>query len=428
MTAPHPVNPAQASSARQVSTLPALQAALADQSVRDITLAAALTEVPTLRLAPGQALKGADAGAALHFAPGQDGLQLSADNEVAHLGLWADADKRSLYNDTSVAQWGRLTLQSLRLSGWVQLLARDAVRGGHLEAHDLDVVSADARGYDQRPKGYGVEVIAGAFTLWNQQSDAAVTITANLTGLSAGRAGAPVRGSGIFVSGAGDTGGRLIVSRLETGAIYSDGGIAPNTPDCITGGVFTVYGAFVDNVRNLGPVTTYGPNDMALDNWGTVDCWVAEDKITSYGPSGIGFVNFGTVNLLQVNAPIETFGTGARGFNVYTGTVQQADFERLVTHGNGAIGIQISQPVGSITVRRGIETYGGTGDSLVKGVVTKLSAIGLSVKPGGSARAVNIAGGLTTHGAGIVPIEMHGSIETLQISGGTAPLGGFDKA
>ena len=52
----------------------------------------------------------------------------------------------------------------------------------------------------------------------------------------------------------GDKGGRLIVRRLETEAVYSDGGIAPGTPDQITGGVFTVYGAHVDVVRNRGPV------------------------------------------------------------------------------------------------------------------------------------------------------------------------------
>jgi hypothetical protein len=148
------------------------------------------------------------------------------------------------------------------------------------------------------------------------QADDSVIVTADLVGLSVGRDGSPVRGSGVFVSGAGDKGGRLNVSRLETGPIYSDGGIAPGTPDQITGGVFTVYGAHVDIVKNHFPVTTYGVNDMVLDNWGVVDLWIAEEKITSRGPSGIGFVNFGTVNDLKVTAPIETFGQGARGFNV----------------------------------------------------------------------------------------------------------------
>jgi hypothetical protein len=330
---------------------------------------------------------------ALHFAAGNDGLKLTADNRVERLRIVADPSRRAIYNDTSVERLGRLALRDLTITGVVQLLARDRVQSGHMVADNIDIVAADARGYDERPKGYGVEVIPGAFTLWNQQRNRLVTITAELSGLTAGRAGAPVRGSGIFVAGGGDSGGRLIVRRLETGPVYSDGGIAPGTPDRITGGVFVVSGAFVDKLHNYGEVTTYGPNDMVLDNWGTVDHWIADEKITSHGPSGIGFVNFGTVGLLQVNAPIETFGGGARGFNVYTGTVQSVEFERVVTHADGAVGIQIRQPIGQITVRRGIETYGGTGDSLVKGVVVKLPATALSIEPDGSARQITVAGG-----------------------------------
>jgi hypothetical protein len=170
-----------------------------------------------------------------------------------------------------------------------------------------------------------------------------------------GRDGAPVRGSGIFVSGGGDKAGRLNIRRLETDAVYSDGGIAPGTPDQITGGVFTVYGAHVNVVRNRGPVVTYGVNDIVLDNWGVVDRWIAEAKITSYGPSGIGFVNFGIVRELKVNAPIETFGQGARGFNVYTGTVNLADFDRVTTYADGAVGIQISQPIGRLSSIAGLK-------------------------------------------------------------------------
>jgi hypothetical protein len=413
---------------RKISTSAELLAAAADADVRHITVLAGLTELPTFRLSPGQTLTAADPKVALHFAAGQDGLQLSTDNRVEGLELGVDLDRRALFNDTHVERFGRLVLRNLRITGVVQLLARGEVRSGHVEAENVDIVAADARGYGERPKGYGVEVIPGVFTLWNQQNDRSVTITADLAGLTAGRAGAPVRGSGIFVSGGGSAGGRLVAHRLETGAVYSDGGIAPGTPDRISGGVFVVSGAFVDSVCNRGPVTTYGPNDMVLDNWGAVGRWIADEKITSYGPSGIGFVNFGTVDLLQVNAPIETFGRGSRGFNVYTGTVNVAEFERVVTHADGAVGVQISQPVGQITVRRGIETYGATGDSLVKGVVVKLSAIALSIKPGGSARKIVVAGGLITRGEGVNPLELHGSVDSLQITEGfVAAGGGFEK-
>jgi hypothetical protein len=413
---------------RTVSSADELLAAVRDAQVKSITLTENLADMASLRLSPGQALRGNEGARTIQFRAGEEGLQLSSDNEISRLRLVCDVHRRAVFNDTSVSHLGRISLKTLKVTGVVQILARDKVRGGHVEAYEINIEAADARGFDTRPQAYGVQVIPGAFTLWNQQSDKFVVITADMTGISAGEAGKPVRGSGIFVSGAGDTGGRLVVARLETGAVYSDGGIVPGTPDRITGGVFVVYGAFVDNVRNLGPVTTYGANDMVLDNWGAVDRWVAADKITSLGPSGIGFVNFGSIDRLEVNAPIETFGQGARGFNVYTGTVGVADFDRIVTHADGAVGVQVSQPVGEIKVRRGIETHGGKGESLVKGVVVNLSAIALSVKPGGSIQRAQILGGLVTHGAGVEALELHGRVGALEIGGWAEPVGGgFDK-
>jgi hypothetical protein len=85
-------------------------------------------------------------------------------------------------------------------------------------------------------------------------------------------------------------------------------------------------------------------------------------------------VSFGSLNELTANAPIETFGKGARGFNVYDGALNQATFDRITTHGDGAVGVQISKTVGRLVVRRGIETFGGTGESLLKGVLMTLFA------------------------------------------------------
>lgn len=413
---------------RIVATVDELVAASKDKSARRIMVSGLVAGAPTISLLPGQSLRGADEHAVVTFTAGNDGVQLSSDNYVQNLRLEASSEKRAVFNDTTVSSLGQMELRDVITTGRVQILARDNVRSGHVTVHGLDIISADARGESEKPHGYGVYVIQGAFTLWNMQQDENISISSSLSGISVGREGAPVLGSGIFVSGGGDRGGRLIVRRLETGAVYSDGRIAPGTPDQITGGVFTVYGAHVDLVRNRGPVTTYGVNDMVLDNWGVVDRWTAEDKISSHGPSGIGFVNFGTVQELKVNAPIETFGQGSRGFNVYTGTVGIAEFDRITTHADGAVGIQISQPIGKLVVRRGIETFGGTGPSLVKGVVVNLSAIGLSIKPGGSAREIYIAGGITTNGAGVAPIEQHGTIESFRVAGGfVAKGGGFDK-
>jgi len=411
-----------------VTTTEALVEAIQDKGIERVVVSGRLAHVPSIRLLPGQSLCGAADGSTIAFMADTDGVRLSSDNKIHNVHLRTSVQRCAIFNDTAVSTLGRIELNGVTTTGRVQILARDSVRGGHVDVDGLDVIAADARAESPRPHDYNVYVLQGAFTLWNMQPEEHVSISADLVGISAGRAGAPVRGSGVFISGAGNMGGRLIARRLETGAVYSDGGIPPGTPDCISGGVFVVYGAFADSVRNRGPVTTYGPNDMVLDNWGSVDRWIAEEKITSHGPSGIGFVNFGTINVLRIDAPIETFGQGARDFNVYTGTVNAAEFERIVTHADGAVGIQVSQPVGLIKVRRGVETYGGTGNSLVKGVVVKLSAIALSVKPGGSAREIDIAGGLNTHGQGVSPLELHGAIGALRVTDGFAAVGGgFEK-
>jgi hypothetical protein len=398
--------------------------AASDPDVRSIAVSADLSDLPAIRLAPGTSLLGQTNGrSALSFAPGVDGLCLSTDNTVMDLDLFAEDDRCAIWNDESASGLGTLTLCRINTTGRVRVLARGNVRSGHLVVQELDIVSADASAETDRPHEYGVDVLQGGFTLWNMQPDENAVITADLTGLSAGRSGAPVLGSGIFVSGGGETGGRLEVQHLRTREVYSNGCIEPGTAGLISGGVFVVYGTRVDLVETLGQVITYGPNDMALDNWGVVERWISKDKITTFGPSGVGFVNFGTIGKLQAEAPIETFGQGARGFNVYTGTVRSADFDRIVTHGDGAVGVQISQPVGQLAVRRGIETFGAVGDSLVKGVVMKLPATGLSIKAGGSAQSVCIEGGLRTHGKNVIPLEQSGSIQSLRIEDGFSSRG-----
>jgi hypothetical protein len=402
-----------------VTSLEQLVAATSDPAVQTITIAQDLFDVPEIHLSSNKMLRGRpERSPILQFAAGADGVCLTSDNTLADLVLVTSPDHFAIRNDERVSNLGTLTLRSISAVGRVRLLATGSVRGGHVEIEGLDVVAADARSGEERPHEYGVDVLQGAFTLWNMQSDSNVKITANLVGLTAGRLGSPVLGGGIFVSGAGETGGQLAVQHLVTNAVYSDGHIEPGTADLISGGVFVVYGASVDTVTNRGPVTTYGANDMALDNWGTVDRWISEDKITTYGPSGVGFVNFGRIDQLIVNAPIETFGTGARGFNVYTGTVRHAEFDRIVTHADGAVGVQISQPVGRLIFHRGIETYGTIGRSLVKGVLQNLPATALSIKPGGSAQEIRIFGGLRSHGEDVLPLEQHGFIDSLRIEDG----------
>ena len=78
---------------------------------------------------------------------------------------------------------------------------------------------------------------------------------------------------------------------------------------------------------------------MVLDNG---DCERMGGRRSDYfhGPSGIGFVNFNGIKTIRVLSDIETDGIGARGFNVYAGSVKYAEFKRIVTHANAAVGIK----------------------------------------------------------------------------------------
>ncbi len=409
----------------RVTSREELLTALAVGETTHIQVSGVLRDLPSLRLAPGRSLVADGDGSALYFASGQDGVELTSDNAVSGVRLVTGLTRRALFIGPDVAELGRIELTNLLITGNIRLLVH--AKAGHIEGREIHIAEADARGFEERPGGFGVEVVPAVFTIWNVHDQPSSFITADLVGISAGSAGAPVRGGGVFVGGI-PGGGRALVSRLETGEVHCNGGIVEGTPDRIAGGIFVVHGAWVDHVRNSGAVTTYGANDMVLDNWGTVETWQADAKITSYGPSAIGFVNFGTIGSLRVDGVIETFGLGARGFNVYAGTVGVATFEHVITRADGAVGVQISQPIGCLVVRRGIETFGGVGASLVKGVVKQLPAIALSIKPGGSAHEITIGGGVVAHGQGIEALEMHGTVNAFSVTGSIGPAGGgFDE-
>ncbi|WP_427016533.1 hypothetical protein ACQCSX_17645 [Pseudarthrobacter sp. P1] len=399
----------------QVSDAAQFNAALASGAT-EIEVSGTLQGMPSLTLPPGVSLRGGE----LVF--GAKGLRLTSNNTLADTTVRTSAQELAIYNDPTVADLGTIRLKNVTAHGQVYLTAEGSIRAGRVEADGVHVAEADTRGRVDRPTGFGVEALQGAFTLWNRQPDTAVALTARLENISAGSDGAPVRGGGVFVGGHGDKagkadGGTVAVELLSTGDVFSDGGIAPGTPDVISGGVFVISGAHAAAVVNLGTTTTYGQNDMVLDNWGAVGHWTAKAAVTSHGPSGIGFVNFGDIGVLTVEAPIETTGLGARGFNVYDGSLRAATFESITTRGDGSVGIQVSRELPSLTVTGSLSTSGGTGESLVKGVLMPLSAIALSVKPTGSIGSVDIGGNAATAGDSLATVDLEGPVGTLAVGG-----------
>lgn len=404
-----------------VSTPAELADALAT-GVKEIRINGTIAGSPMITLPPGVTLR----GGVLKF--GAKGIRLTSDNSLIDLSVLTEDDEVAILNDTSVASLGVLTLTRVRTTGQVLLVAEDQVRAGHIQIDGLQIDRADVRGRSQRPHGFGVEALQGALTVWNQQSDPEIIITAELLNISAGSSESPIRGSGVFVGGHGDwdghgDGGILNVSRLQTSEIHTDGKIPPATPDLISGGVFVISGATVDQVITTGPVTTNGQNDMVLDNWGDVASWTVTAPIVSNGPSGIGFVNFGNIDRLDVQAPIRTNGKGARGFNLYDGSLREATFTSIATTGDGSVGIQVSKPLGSLTVTGDVTTTGGEGLSLVKGVQVVLKAVALSIKPGGEVGTITIGGELLTAGDRVNTVEIEGKVDRLVVADGIKATG-----
>ena len=156
-------------------------------------------------------------------------------------------------------------------------------RRGHVAARNVHVAFADARAFPEQPQKYGVNVLQGAFTIYNQNGDAGSRVTATLEGISVGTATAPVFGSGIFVSGFGDEGGRLEIDRLTIGEVHSTGLLPRHRQLHHRRGIRLLWmlGDRTGQQLTLS-VVAY---DMVLDDWGKVDRWHRHDVIESYGPS-----------------------------------------------------------------------------------------------------------------------------------------------
>ena len=402
-------------SEQPVSTPAELLGALVEGR-RDIRVVGVLHGMASIKLPPGTRL----VGGRLDF--GARGLVLSADNRLEDVEVNCPPHEVAIGNTIDVANLGTLALRNVRTKGQVLLVADGSIRRGTVLIDGLEVVEADLRGREDRPHGFGVDVLQGALTIWNRHHDPDVIIDVEARGVSAGTIQSPIRGSGVFVGGHCDdtgrpTGGTVNMAVLETGAVVTDGGIPTGTPDLISGGVFVQAGAVVESVRNLGPTTTLGANDMALDNWGRVKRWNATAPVTTRGPSGIGFVNFGDLDELDIAAPIETFGVGARGFNLYDGTLQNAEFDSIATHGDGAVGIQVAKSLPVLAVHRDVTTAGGEGTSLVRGEQVQLQAIAISIKQGGHIEALTVGGDITTTGDKVISVELLGTVGHLEVGG-----------
>ncbi|MGQ0286027.1 hypothetical protein ACT2CV_02315 [Pasteurellaceae bacterium 22721_9_1] len=406
-----------------VSNISELQTALSS-SDKEIVLKHSIIIPNELHLPNGFSLNADPADHILIGFGNGGGLKLTGNNTVSNIAIQTTPTERAIYIDSSEVDLGKIALENLTVTGQVQLLLRRPNSKLDLYVNNLDIVASDSRNRSEKPLKYGVVVHQGAFTLYNYNSDKDSLVTATIENIRIGRKNAPVLGSGVFIGGFNDDGGKVIVEKLVTDEIYSNGMIPFGQPNIITGGIFILSGAHAKEIDSKGTVTTYGVNDMVLDVWGSVDNWVCHKEITSYGTSGIGFVNFGIVKNFDAKAPIRTFGSGARAFNQYDGTIERARFHSLTTFGDGSIGIQVSKPVGTIHIKHDIQTNGSVGESLVKGQIMTLAATGLSIQEGGEIQSLVVGGNIETKGDKVTTLEINkGKLLKCQIDGTIQALG-----
>ncbi|MCI7239135.1 MAG: hypothetical protein MR512_05865 [Anaerococcus sp.] len=383
----------------------------------DIELTNSINAVDTIKLNKGQKIFSNEENLLLSFING-DGLALSGDNEISNVAIQTTPSRRAIYIDSKEEDLGEIKLNNLTITGMVQLLTRGNNKKLSVKIETLDILAADARNYPERPMKYGVNVYQGALTIYNFNPKEGSEIRVSAENISLGRQKAPVIGSGVFISGFNDESGKVIIEKLTTNDIYTNGMIPTGQPNLITGAIFIVYGAHAKEIISKGKTVTYGTNDMVLDVWGEVDDWISKDKILSYGSSAIGFVNFGYVKNYRAEAEVKTFGLGARGFNQYDGSIENAEFKSIKTLGDGSIGMQFSKPVGTITIKEDVETTGSTGETLVKGEIKELQADGISVLEGGEIEKLVVEGNLTAKGEEVVAYHVNGGkVKSFKLKG-----------
>lgn len=140
-------------------------------------------------------------------------------------------------------------------------------------------------------------------------------------------------------------------------------------------------------------------------------------------------MNFGTVENFVAEKEVVTHGLGARGFNQYDGTVRRIRFDSIETFGDGSIGVQVSKPIGTIVINKGITTHGSVGNTLVKGVNMLLPAEAFSVKPGGVVDRLEVGGDLVTHGAKVTTYAVEGGkVNAIDIKGQVMAQGAESNA
>ncbi|MEG1586438.1 MAG: hypothetical protein RR346_06145, partial [Bacteroidales bacterium] len=355
-------------------------------------------------------------GKKIKFQKGSEGFCLTKGNELKNLVIETDPDKRAIYQDQEMESISTQHLSRLSVSGQISFIMTDKTKKGRIDASFIHVKEASTMHLKERPNRFAVDIVQGAFTIWNQsENDSEIEV--DITHFSCGGETRPINGSGLVISGTEERMGKIKSTVISCGHIYTKGEIGNGVADLVSAGIAICYQTIVRNLNVYGRITCYGGNEMGIYNWGLIERGSITDRIETHGPNGCGFINAGNIGKMNFMHEIETFGTGARGFYMFDGAAKDLHFDRIVTHGNAASAIQFNRYIDRISISRGIEVFGNCLNVLFADSVVKASADAISVKYGGTARMIKVTGDLVTHGNEVRTIYDEAGIEKLLVSG-----------
>ncbi|MEG1617017.1 MAG: hypothetical protein RR202_09700 [Bacteroidales bacterium] len=402
---------------RIINNVEELVAATQDKTARYLILRNDLEDVPAIKMMPFQSLVGEFDGKTIRFRSGAEGFCLTKGNELKNLRIIADPDKRVIYQDQEVENISTHHLSRLNVTGQISFILNGKFNKGRIEAGFIHVEYASMMHLNERPNRFGVDMIPGAFTIWNQRDEMNIEVEVDITHFTCGTEEKPIKGTGLLLCGSQEKMGHVKATVVSCGHIYTKGEIGKGIADVVAAGVAVGYEVLVKNLSDYGRITCYGGNEMGIYNWGTVERWSVTDRIETHGPNGCGFINAGNVGKLTFTHEIETFGVGARGFYMFDGVLKDAHFERIVTHGDAASAIQFNRYIDRISISNGIEVFGNSLNVMFADTVVKASADAINVKYGGTVRMLKVTGDLIVHGNDARAIYNEAGIEKLLVSG-----------
>lgn len=401
---------------RIINTVEELVAASQDRTARYLILRNDLTDVPPISLMPFQSISGEFDGKKIRFKPGAEGFCLSKGNELKNLMIETDPDQRAIYQDQEMESMSTHHLSRLSVQGQISFIIGDKTQKGRIDVSFVHVKQAATMQLTDRPNRFGVDMLQGAFTIWNKSQNNC-EIEVDIAHFSCGSETAPINGAGLVIAGTDEQMGRVKVNVLTCGNIYTKGEIGAGVADLVGAGIAVCYQALVRHLHVYGRITCYGGNEMGIYNWGTIERASMTERIETHGANGCGFINAGNIGKFNFMHNIETYGTGARGFYMFEGAAKEIHFNKVTTHGDAASGIQFDRYIDVMTISEGVEVFGNALNVLFADSVVKASADAISIKHGGTMRLLKVSGSLISHGNEVRTIYNEAAIEKMMVSG-----------